>query len=275
MENIKNEGLAFQSTAEGDAAAEAPSNPYAHSKNHASVWQAGFDAGRQAAKQVPIEITGSEWEICEAAIKESRERYTLNTSRAAFQAGALFACRAALAQPNVQPKGTAVTDAQLAEAGRAWVHSVGTGHGPDFAAMRAAIKAPAPAPEPVAVRYDFDGYGWRYIDNGSGSDWMTRYPDGELLYDGPAPAVAHGWQPIETAPKDGTMLLLAGDNFGDPQRGQHVTVGSWRNERGWWEGLPDPVEEQMTANTQLQHLTHWMPLPDAPAFDVPVQGSGS
>ena len=35
--------------------------------------------------------------------------------------------------------------------------------------------------EPVAIRYDFDGYGYQYIDSGSGSDWLTRV-DGELLY---------------------------------------------------------------------------------------------
>lgn len=36
--------------------------------------------------------------------------------------------------------------------------------------------------EAVAARYDFDGYGWRYIDSGSGSDWLTRHLDAELLY---------------------------------------------------------------------------------------------
>jgi hypothetical protein len=36
--------------------------------------------------------------------------------------------------------------------------------------------------EPVAMRYDFDGYGYQYIDNGSGSDWMTRINDAEPLY---------------------------------------------------------------------------------------------
>jgi hypothetical protein len=38
--------------------------------------------------------------------------------------------------------------------------------------------------EPVAIRYDFDGYGYQYIDSGSGSDWLTRV-DGELLYTKP------------------------------------------------------------------------------------------
>lgn len=37
-------------------------------------------------------------------------------------------------------------------------------------------------PEPVAMRHGFDGYGWLYIDSGSGSDWKTRHPDAEPLY---------------------------------------------------------------------------------------------
>jgi hypothetical protein len=34
---------------------------------------------------------------------------------------------------------------------------------------------------PVAIRYDFDGYGYKYMDSGSGSDWQTRV-EGEPLY---------------------------------------------------------------------------------------------
>ena len=41
------------------------------------------------------------------------------------------------------------------------------------------------ANEPVAIRYDFDGYGYQYMDSGSGSDWQTRV-EGELLYTHPA-----------------------------------------------------------------------------------------
>jgi hypothetical protein len=39
--------------------------------------------------------------------------------------------------------------------------------------------------EPVTIRYDFDGYGYQYIDSGSGSDWQTRV-EGEPLYTHPA-----------------------------------------------------------------------------------------
>jgi len=38
--------------------------------------------------------------------------------------------------------------------------------------------------EPVAIRYDFDGYGYQYMDSGSGSDWQTRVI-GEPLYTHP------------------------------------------------------------------------------------------
>jgi hypothetical protein len=41
-------------------------------------------------------------------------------------------------------------------------------------------------------------------------------------------------------------------------------VASWRNGVNWWEGMPDPIAESLTANTQLMTLTHWMPLPPPP-----------
>ena len=51
----------------------------------------------------------------------------------------------------------------------------------------AAIEALAqPKQEPVAIRYDFDGYGYQYIDSGTGSDWQNRV-QGEPLYTAPQP----------------------------------------------------------------------------------------
>ena len=51
---------------------------------------------------------------------------------------------------------------------------------------RTAIKEALAQPEqePVAIRYDFDGYGYQYIDSGTGSDWQTRV-QGEPLYTHP------------------------------------------------------------------------------------------
>lgn len=35
--------------------------------------------------------------------------------------------------------------------------------------------------EPEAMRYGWDGHGYLYIDNGSGSDWQTRHPHAEPM----------------------------------------------------------------------------------------------
>ncbi|PZP49816.1 MAG: hypothetical protein DI595_12730 [Agrobacterium fabrum] len=59
--------------------------------------------------------------------------------------------------------------------------------------IRAALENALSAAEPVAVRHDFDGHGFQYIDSGSGSDWKTRHPDAQMLYDRPqqpTPSVA-------------------------------------------------------------------------------------
>lgn len=37
--------------------------------------------------------------------------------------------------------------------------------------------------EPSALRHDFDGYGYQFLDNGSGSNWKTMGgKDAEFLY---------------------------------------------------------------------------------------------
>lgn len=69
---------------------------------------------------------------------------------------------------------------------------------------------------------------------------------------------AMNWQPIETAPKDGTEVLLGGCKYGPP-----VRMGSWgggrynrttRSYEGDWRGGGDYGFAP----------THWMPLPAPP-----------
>lgn len=43
-------------------------------------------------------------------------------------------------------------------------------------------KARGEGVEPVAVRHGWDGFGYCYLDSGSGSDWRTRHEDAEDLY---------------------------------------------------------------------------------------------
>lgn len=72
------------------------------------------------------------------------------------------------------------------------------------------------------------------------------------------------WQPIETAPKDGTQILLF-DPSGtwDPDLASfspRVAVGAWKdfpNGHGEWRGYYSGL-------SAVEEPTHWMPLPEPP-----------
>lgn len=64
------------------------------------------------------------------------------------------------------------------------------------------------------------------------------------------------WQPIETAPKDGTDLLLA-VSYGEIRT---TRLGAWRQRRpGKYAWLQHHTFEPFTGE-----VTHWMPLPEPP-----------
>jgi hypothetical protein len=71
------------------------------------------------------------------------------------------------------------------------------------------IEAEAEKQEPVAMRYDFDGYGYKYIDRGSGGDWQTRIKDAEPLYTHPQPK--REWVGLTHEEK---QKFLGGDAYG-------------------------------------------------------------
>jgi hypothetical protein len=65
------------------------------------------------------------------------------------------------------------------------------------------------------------------------------------------------WQPIETAPRDGTQLLLgiaAIDGAGG------CVFDGWWEGGGWTNGELDYEDGLM----HYPHVTHWMPLPSPP-----------
>lgn len=117
---------------------------------------------------------------------------------------------------------------------------------------------------PVAWRWvwksrpdDIDG--WCYTNT------PPLYPNKQIiepLYTAPQPAMS--WQPIETAPKDGTDILIYSKG--------NMAVVWWARE---WDGEEIPESEQAWyvwdgkdalygARRDLQNPTHWMPLPPAP-----------
>lgn len=104
--------------------------------------------------------------------------------------------------------------------------------------------------EPVAWRYSFDeGVTWNHSGSRPGNHRFGGPDIVEPLY--AAPSAPEGWQPIETAPKDGTKIL-AWSGFWE----KHHLVRWNQGENAWCEGswcfgsVPDMV---------------WMPLPAPPA----------
>ena len=57
-----------------------------------------------------------------------------------------------------------------------------------------------------------------------------------------------GWQPIETAPKDGTDILLV--------YGEEITVARWSF--SFWN------TDDQDRGYDEEKFTHWMPLPELP-----------
>jgi len=79
-----------------------------------------------------------------------------------------------------------------------------------------------------------------------------------------------GWQPIETAPKDGTRVLLWVCDFGR----WLCVCGSWDNDRHATKPKPYWTHDNARSNgirdTRANQPTHWMPLPPPPAMKEPT-----
>lgn len=64
------------------------------------------------------------------------------------------------------------------------------------------------------------------------------------------------WQPIETAPKDGTLFSVKGDPNSHDWATFHARFKAWPNGSSGW---------QTDDGCDLEP-THWMPLPDEPSI---------
>lgn len=81
---------------------------------------------------------------------------------------------------------------------------------------------------------------------------IPREPHRQTIHDGGFQNVSVGWQPIETAPKDGTKILA---NFTHPEVEYWPVVAYWTDavDMQRWAGFPRDAQP-----------THWMPLPQPP-----------
>jgi len=74
----------------------------------------------------------------------------------------------------------------------------------------------------------------------------------EVLTFEPTEKMKMDWQPIETAPRDGTLILIAGGTFFG------VDIAAWRRD-GWCGGYGAEYDGEY-----WHKPTHWMPLPPPP-----------
>lgn len=117
------------------------------------------------------------------------------------------------------------------------------------------------------IRYALE-LGLLWID-GDGRDKVREALDAlDALEASPTPPVVrqapketlggvNGWRDISTAPKDGSHFVATGYNYGLYSEGRHICVAQWF--RGCWMETSDWNEA-----SELQHLTHWLPLPSPP-----------
>jgi hypothetical protein len=85
----------------------------------------------------------------------------------------------------------------------------------------------------------------------------------------PAPAASRGWEPIETAPKDGTRILAYNSMVGVYSTGWTT---SWPGSSAPYEGFPCGHWSGLGAWDCAPSL--WMPLPDAPVPAKDGEGEG-
>lgn len=78
-------------------------------------------------------------------------------------------------------------------------------------------------------------------------------------------AAAFDWRPMNTAPREGTVILLAVDDAPNPRH--IVTTGSWDAPGGVWDCALGSLGERDEAWIEGEHewpVTHWLPLPNGP-----------
>jgi hypothetical protein len=115
--------------------------------------------------------------------------------------------------------------------------------------------------EPVAWRvaeimgdhFSFETFYSKY-EAESAAGFLGEYWGGtDNLYLRPAPKVPEGWQPIETAPRDGREFIAIWRQQGNAMQivSYNTIHGHWQTKGEAWLGF-------------LTNATEWMPLPAAP-----------
>lgn len=154
-------------------------------------------------------------------------------------------------------------------AAEAWASSVGTALSPEddpTEAIRAIVQAvraaapSVPAQLPESIRWKLAAIAAECSDAATVSS-LDALLEGSDVLEQAAPSVPQ-WQPIETAPKDGTVVLLLEGHETEP------FIGRWNDFRSRWVASTYHYDTDGNAcvidRVYSEGVTHWMPLPAAP-----------
>lgn len=79
------------------------------------------------------------------------------------------------------------------------------------------------------------------------------------------------WRPVETAPKDGTTVLLVWKWDSGVHKGVNVIMAHWgcraHEHQSRHHDCPNEPDCRMNWGAYAGDFTHWMPLPDPPTTD--------
>lgn len=74
------------------------------------------------------------------------------------------------------------------------------------------------------------------------------------------------WQPLETAPKDGTPIIACADYKGRSDLGAHPRTVQWGT---YHPNAPGPEAWRNLYGHKEPYMTHWVPMPASPTEEEP------
>ena len=228
-------------------------------------------------------------EVAKTDSDAARQVARIDATNAAHLIAALEEARSAINSMKVEAETAAQGDEQMMLEACETISNEGLQADMAIRAALASAPKPSPAPQadsqPAPVRDypplpDFDtveqhiyGACRRYITQDMlepihnliryviDADRAARAPADSVT----APAGGANWQDISTAPKDGTLFVAVGNNYGLDSETQHTCIAQWF--RGCWMEVSEWNED-----SELKYLTHWMPLPPLPGSAARKKG---
>lgn len=136
---------------------------------------------------------------------------------------------------------------------------------PFLSAALSVQPAAAVVGEPEEWQRWVDDFGWQRVNDEDLPHYRDKGVRLRALY--AAPSAPDGWQPIETAPKDGTNIQVWAEGYEWPEVVRYELYDPEDAEEigmpGYWRYSEEMLAD--VANVEDEAVTHWRSLPPPPA----------